>query len=139
MGIIDNIVSIHYYGVIEEFKAIGIDLQDLSYEHLRNKWTEKNYKTKVHYENGKIVGFVTIIDEEPIIYVSQKHQRKGIGSELLEQSYIRDVWVMKGNTKAEKFYEKNGFNPTDSRETTKLGHDITEIKWVKDENLENLK
>ena len=39
---------------------------------------------------------------------------------------------MKGNTKAENFYRKNGFNPTDSRETTKLGHKITEIKWVRD-------
>ena len=71
---------------------------------------------------------------EPMIYVDPEHQRQGVGGKLLKISNVRSVWVMEGNIKAENFYRKNRYKAVDSRETTKLGHDITETKWVKNEN-----
>lgn len=127
---LEEVATIHYNGLIEEFKAIGIDAS-INYNHLINMWWNHDPAT-LYYKDEKVVGFITEFVGESMIYIDPDYQRLGIGSELLNETDIDTVWVMKGNTKAENFYKKNGFKPTDSRETTKLGYKITEVKWVKD-------
>ncbi len=135
MGRIEEIAEIHHKCLTEEFKTIGLEVS-INSQHLKEKWKENQDNIKTFTQGGKVIGFITT-DSEPMIYVDPEYQRQGIGGKLLKISNVKSVWVMKGNTKAENFYRKNGFKPTDwslsySRETTKLGHDITEIKWVKD-------
>ena len=135
MRIIDEIANIHYSGLTEEFNAIGITTR-INYNHLRKMWgqriregnkvvlTERNKK-------GKTIGFLAIFDDNPMVYVDNSYQRRGIGKRLLELSKVDTVWVMLGNDKAQEFYRSQGFEPTKSREVVKLGHNITELKWVK--------
>ena len=111
---------------------IGIEVS-INSQHLKEKWKKNQDNIRTFTQGGKVIGFITT-DSEPMIYVDPEHQRQGIGGKLLKISNVKSVWVMKGNEKAENFYKKNGFKPTISRETIKLRHEITEIKWVKDEN-----
>jgi len=131
LGIVEEIAKIHYEGLIEEFKAIGIDA-DISRNHLESMW--ELYSDNIiatHKKKGKVVGFLGLWKGKPMIYVDSKYQRQGIGSELLNKVYAGVVWVMEGNTKAENFYRKHGFKPVSARETSKLGHSIIETKWVR--------
>ena len=132
MGKVEEIAQIHHEGLLEEFKAVGIDAT-ISHDHLVDMWGKYAHETLTFSQDGKILGFLGLFDGSPMIYVSLKHQREGIGSYLLQNAKIKFVWVMDGNAKAENFYKKHGFNPTESRELTKLGHKITEIKWIRDE------
>jgi GNAT superfamily N-acetyltransferase len=128
LGKVEQITKIHYNGLVEEFKAVGIEA-DIDYKHLKKKWKEQQDKVKTYTEDGKILGFITT-EKEPMVYVDPEYQRQGIGSTLLKASNVRSVWVMNGNVKAEKFYYKNGFFPTVTRTTEKLGHKIDETRWV---------
>ena len=131
MGKIEEIAEIHHKCVVNEFKETGVTTT-INHGHLLEMWLKHDkIIVATHKKNGNVVGFMAIWDNESMIYVDPDYQRQGIGSELLKKINESEVWVMEGNTKAENFYKKNGFKPTDSRETTKLGHDITEIKWVK--------
>ncbi len=133
MGTLDEIAHIHYKGLSDEFGEIGLGV-NISYEHLRKKWEGYEDYVRTHKRDNRVIGFAGNIDGSLMIYVDPDYQRMGIGKRLLNEIDLPwlDIWVMKGNTKAENFYKKNGFNPADSRETTKLGHDITEIKWVRE-------
>jgi len=75
-----------------------------------------------YFEDGEIVGLVNAgkRDESTLvifqIYVHPSHQRKGIGSKLLQQALDRFPEVLKvvldvevGNKKGISFYEKHGF------------------------------
>ncbi len=131
LGRIEEIAEIHHKCLVEEFKTIGLEV-DISLEHLKKKWKQNQDNIRTFTQGGKVIGFITT-DSEPMIYVDPGSQRQGVGGKLLKISNVKSVWVMKGNEKAENFYRKNRFVPNDSRETTKLGHDITEIQWVKNE------
>ena len=131
MGKIEEIAEIHHKGLIEEFKTIGLEV-DISLTHLKKKWKQNLDNIKTFTQGDKVIGFITT-DTEPMIYVDPEHQRQGVGGKLLKIRNVNSVWVMNGNTKAENFYKKNGFFPVEFRETTKLGHNITETKWVKSE------
>jgi len=68
-------------------------------------------------EGKRIIGFLVLGYENPrtpFIYrigVSARTQSKGVGSQLLEKYVTGEcsVATMKSNTKAIRFYEKNGF------------------------------
>ena len=135
MGKIKEIATIHYNGLIEEFKAIGIDAK-IDYAHLEKMWNKRIWEGNKFIitqrnKNNKTIGFFAIFDNEPMIYIDYSYQRQGIGSKLLKRANISSVWIMIGNDKAQEFYRSQGFEPTDSRETIKLGHKITELKWVR--------
>jgi GNAT superfamily N-acetyltransferase len=129
LGRIEEIAEIHHKCLIEEFKTIGLEV-DISLKHLEKKWKQNQDNIKTFTRGGKVIGFITT-DSEPMIYVDPGYQRQGVGGKLLKISNVKSVWVMKGNEKAENFYKKNGFEPTESRKTTKLGHDLIETWWVK--------
>ena len=131
MGKIEEIAEIHHKCLLEEFKMIGIEV-NISLKYLKEKWKQNQDNVRTFTEDNKVLGFITT-DTEPMIYVDSEYQRKGIGSTLLKTSNVKSVWVMKGNDKAEKFYYKNGFQPTELRVVSKLGYEIMEMKWVRDE------
>ncbi|MTI80852.1 MAG: GNAT family N-acetyltransferase [Firmicutes bacterium] len=71
-------------------------------------------ETFVKELDGKIVGFISLIDDYiGGLFVSPEYQGKGIGSELIKKakSLRREltVEVYKDNIRAQKFYKKSGF------------------------------
>ncbi len=125
-----RIEEIHYLGLLQEFGQIGYKI-NIDYSYLKDKWADYKGSVVTEAVNGKIVGFATT--DEPMIYVDSDYQRQGIGSKLLKKANISCVWVANANVPANKFYERNGFKPTESREVVKLGCKLRENKWVKSE------
>ena len=96
--------------------------------------------TSVIEQNGRIVGYVQILDKEDRIHVqniaiSPEYQGKGIGSRILKnlqlQAAARQVPLRLGafrtNTLAQKLYERLGFRRTGATDThiemSWTGHD----------------
>ncbi|MDQ5984195.1 MAG: hypothetical protein RUMPE_01234 [Eubacteriales bacterium SKADARSKE-1] len=87
--------------------------------------------------NKKYSNFGEIVS----IYLIEKYFHKGIGTALLNAA-IDDLntvglknnclWVLKENISAQKFYLKNGFDPTDIEYNFKIsGKSLTDILFVK--------
>ena len=129
---------VHYMAWQETYKGL-IDaeyLAGLSVERSVKiaEWTWKN--TAVAVLDGKIMGFCGIsasrdedmpdAGEVQGIYLLQVAQGKGLGRMLMEDALKRlkaagytevILWVLKGNGKAMRFYEKAGFHPDGAEKT----------------------
>ena len=85
-------------------------------------------KTFVYCDEGKINGFISIIDSNFIgaLFVHTKSQGRGIGKSLLE--YVKNKYenielaVYKDNKKAVEFYKKDGFKIIKEQENEDSGH-----------------
>ena len=85
-------------------------------------------KTFVYCGEGKIKGFISIIDINFIgaLFVHTKSQGRGIGKSLLE--YVKNKYenielaVYKDNKKAVEFYKKQGFKIIKEQENEDSGH-----------------
>ena len=141
MGALNKIIKVHYEGIIDEFKAVGIDVS-LDYEHLKNKWYEGGILYNAAMREGNVMGFVAILDGEPAVYIARNYRRQRIGSRILKSASpeikeaLKAVRVMEGNTPAEKFYKKNGYRKMGGRprKVVKLGHTVYERKWKRSDN-----
>ena len=98
---------------------------------------------------GEIVGFVGVgpsrdADAEGelyTIYVHPDHWRGGIGRELIRagEERMRELgyrtvvlWVLDGNTRAQRFYESEGWAADRERRTIEfVGESIPEIRYTK--------
>jgi GNAT superfamily N-acetyltransferase len=129
MDWIREVATIHRNCSIMELDQIGLKLDiKHSVEWFMWMWSNQDCEILTHRIDRKIVGFVTNVDGEVMLYVDPEHQRKGIGSSLIPKEGA--MWVLDGNEIAEKFYEKNGFFKTDeSRETEMFEHKVTENLW----------
>jgi len=94
----------------------------------------KLYTAFVAEESGKIIGFVfhnNYFNSFGII-VKEEYHKKGIGTKLLKRVIDKlDTVVLsvdKGNKKAIKFYEKNGFKKVNEYIEMKLTKKIEEKK-----------
>jgi ribosomal protein S18 acetylase RimI-like enzyme len=99
-------------------------------------------------EAGSIVGFCAVgpsIDDDWgevfAIYVGPRHWRHGVGTELLtaaEQALVDAgysrvlLWVLKGNTRARAFYERQGWALGKPIRIEAIGGtDVTEVRYEK--------
>lgn len=74
------------------------------------------------------------------LYVLPEHMGSGLGSSLLrsamnallDEGYDRVyLWCIAGNDRAEAFYQRHGFRPTDERVEYRIGSgDVTDIRFV---------
>jgi RimJ/RimL family protein N-acetyltransferase len=98
---------------------------------------------------GEIVGFVGVgPSRDPdaegelyTIYVAPAHWGTGLGRELIrageermrELGYRRVVlWVLEGNTRAERFYESAGWSADGERRSIEFaGQSLPEVRYVK--------
>ena len=107
------------------------------------KWPDNLLVAK---DNGRVVGFVgygecrneDMADAGEIfaIYILSEYYGKGVGRalmdaalELLPQKRVA-VWVLQGNKRAIRFYQKCGFTADGKSEIKNLGAPITEIRMV---------
>ena len=72
------------------------------------------------------------------IYVLKEYYGKGVGCALMDAALelLKDndriaVWVLEGNERAIRFYEKCGFRFDGKKETITLGTPVTELRMVK--------
>ncbi|MBP3704989.1 MAG: GNAT family N-acetyltransferase [Clostridia bacterium] len=111
------------------------------------EWAWKDICAAVY--NGKIVGFCgcsaardedvgPTVGEVQGIYLLQEAQGIGLGRMLMEDALQRlraagysevILWVLKGNEKAIRFYEKAGFQPDGAEKTAVLGTPVTELRY----------
>jgi len=124
-----DIARVHLRGVIEEFRNIDKELDPkYTLKWFEDVWNQQTCKIKVHEENGKVVGFYTVIEGEVMLYVDPDYHRQGIGSKLLGDD--DSLWVIEGNFPAERFYHRHGFRRTwDERTVTIFGNKIKEVLW----------
>jgi len=107
------------------------------------KWPDNLLVAK---DGERVVGFVGYGDcrnddmkdagEVFALYVLAEYYGKGVGRalmdaalDLLPQDRVA-VWVLQGNKRAIRFYEKCGFRPDGKSDTKILGSPITEIRMV---------
>ena len=100
---------------------------------------------------GEVAGFVTCgacrdeqstdIGEIYAIYVLAAHQRKKVGYRLMNAAMDRldgydkvALWVLAGNEKAIRFYEKYGFRFDGKEKTVMIGSPCTELRMVYEKN-----
>jgi GNAT superfamily N-acetyltransferase len=72
------------------------------------------------------------------LYVAPEHWSTGAGRTLLaaaSEMLAADghpslaLWVLEGNTRARRFYERNGLRPTGHRRTVTLGAPVPEVRY----------
>ena len=99
--------------------------------------------------DGEIVGFVAVgPSRDPdaegelfTIYVDPAHWGAGVGRELIRagEERMRDLgcrtvvlWVLDGNTRAQRFYESAGWTADGERRTIDfVGQSIAEVRYAK--------
>lgn len=113
---------------------------------IAHKWTDYILVAK---DGDKVVGFVgyggckddglTDCGEVFSIYVLADYHGKKVGYELMNaaieklSAYIKiAVWVLKGNERAIKFYERYGFHFDGTEKAVKLGTPNTEVRMILD-------
>lgn len=92
----------------------------------------------VYSDNGKILAFISVIDEESFIgalFVSDECQGKGIGRKLIDHCkniYSElEVAVYADNKQAVGFYEKCGFKTVSQQKNSDSGHSEYIMQWVR--------
>lgn len=105
---------INFYPIFQDiqysFKEFNVF--DVSKQFLEDKEFMENCYV---YEDEVIKGFVCVIQQEiRKLYVDSFFQNEGIGKKLLdfakEQLNANQLWALEKNTKALRFYERNGFH-----------------------------
>lgn len=111
---------------------------------IAHKWTNNILVAK---DGDKVIGFVgygkyrddTLSDcgEVFAIYVLADYYGQKVGYELMNAAFEKlaaykhiAVWVLKGNERAIKFYEKYGFRFDGTEQEVKLGTPNTELRMI---------
>lgn len=107
--------------------------------------------TIVAVDGASICGFATIAPardadaagngELCALYVDPESWGRGVGVELISTARARLVdrgfqhatlWVLVGNIRAERFYQKDGWAPDGSRRTSRIwGANVEEVRYVR--------
>lgn len=123
---------------IDEVMRIWLESTVKAHDFIEKEYWEKNYnvvkevyipmaETFVYYEDRKIKGFISIIDNEFIgaLFVDVQNQGLGIGGKLLDYVNAKyknvNLAVYKMNEKAVEFYKNNGFKIIKEQENEDSG------------------
>jgi len=119
---------VHYTSWIETYTGLFDQeyFDRLSLERSIQIATEHPENTYVALEGGHVVGFACYMEardedvsntgEISAVYILKSHQKQGIGKQLMDACYKElsnynhiILWVLKTNTNAIAFYQKEGF------------------------------
>lgn len=107
------------------------------------------YVTYIAVESGKVIGFADFgayrgggienAGEVYAIYVLKEYYGRGVGTALMDKALscmsefeCAAVWVLSGNERAIRFYEKCGFAPDGEMQTITLGKETVMIRMTKE-------
>jgi len=131
-----------YGGLVEESYLEGVTLERC--QAMARKWTDNILVAK---DGDKVIGFAAYgrcRDEEAsdygevfAIYALSEYHGQKVGYELMNAAFKKlkeyetiVVWVLKGNEKAIKFYERYGFRFDGMEKEVMLGGRNTELRMV---------
>ncbi|BDH59416.1 GNAT family N-acetyltransferase [Tsukamurella sp. PLM1] len=118
-------------------------LAALSPQDRARRYTFDAVPTVIAEANGTIRGFVTYGERDGramiwALYVDPGHWDEGLGARLLNCALADlagqgrrtvDLWVLQGNTRAERFYLRHGLRPTGrTRRETLFGAEVEEFE-----------
>ncbi len=86
-------------------------------EEARERWSAFPGEIAVAEEDGRLVGFAAYDARELYgLYVLPSHQGRGLGSRLLDAAGpVEELWVLRDNAAARRFYERRGWRAADER------------------------
>lgn len=111
---INEIMEIWKEATIEAHKFISKDYWLKNYDVVKETYIPMA-KTYVYIEENKMLGFISIIDDEFIgaLFIDVSNQNKGIGTKLIEfakEKYSKlTLAVYTENHNAVEFYKRKGF------------------------------
>ena len=131
-----------YRGLMEASYLEGVTLERC--QAMARKWTDNILVAK---DGDKVIGFVAYgpcrdegasdFGEVFAIYVLAEYHGQKVGYELMNAAFEKleeyekiVVWVLKGNEKAVKFYERYGFRFDGVEKEVMLGGQNTELRMV---------
>ena len=148
----DGKAFVHYTAWTETYTGLMPEeyLSGRSLERQRQRTYDNPGNTLVAVADGKVVGFACFYPEardfvsvKPAaeigaLYVLEAWQRRGIGTALMRACISRlpplpvVLFVLRGNGKAIRFYEKNGFAFTGAQlEQSVTGGTLVELEMVR--------
>ena len=148
----DGKAFVHYTAWTETYTGLMPEeyLSGRSLDRQRQRTYEHPENTLVAVADGRVVGFACyhpaardFVSVKPAaeigaLYVLEAYQRRGIGSALMRACLSRmpplptALFVLRGNEKAIRFYEKNGFVFTGARlEQPVTGGTLVELEMVR--------
>ena len=130
-----------YAGLVDRGYLDALTLEKC--EAIARKWPDN---TLVAKQGERVIGFCAYgpcrnddlpgADEVIAIYVLAPYYGKGVGAALMRAALDRlqapqvAVWVLQGNGRAIRFYEKCGFRPDGCAKTITLGTPLTEVRMI---------
>ena len=148
----DGKAYVHYTAWTETYTGLMPDeyLASRSLERQRRRTHESPGNTLVAVADGQVVGFASFLPqardhvsvrpaaEIVALYVLRAYQRRGIGTALMRECISGvpplpvALFVLRGNEKAIRFYEKNGFAFTGTQlEQTVTGGTLVELEMLR--------
>ena len=94
-----------------------------------------NAETRVWVEEGKVAGFLSLVEGDHIgaLFVAPACQGRGFGNMLLEDAkkgrQLLSLAVYRENQGAERFYRREGFLPLEERVDEATGHPELLMAW----------
>lgn len=131
-----------YTGLIDGKYMEGITIEKCT--EIAYQWPDNLLVAK---DGDKVIGFVgygayrdnTLPDHGEIfaIYVLKEYHGKGVGYTLINTAFQKlseykkvAVWVLNGNDRAIRFYQRYGFDLDGMEQKIKLGTPITELRMI---------
>ncbi|MBF4692068.1 N-acetyltransferase [Fusibacter ferrireducens] len=128
---INEVMDIWLESTIKAHDFIPEDYWRKNYDMVKDVYIPQS-ETYLYIEDGKILGFVSIINKEFIgaLFVSRRQQGMGIGKKLIEFSKalykVLSLAVYKENYQAVRFYESVGFKCIREQ----LNEDTNEAEYI---------
>ena len=137
-----------YAGLVDQTYLDAMSLETSERYALRAFQTGQ-YSTFVAKDGERVIGFAGYgpyrgddledAGEVFAIYVLKAYYDQGIGRALMEaalanlREYSRVcVWVLRGNERAIRFYQRCGFSPDGAEKTLRLVTEVAEMRMVKE-------
>jgi len=132
-----------YPGLVDQNYLNALTLEKC--EEMAYRWPENILVAKDGEKIAGFVGYGKYHDDELkntgeifAIYVLKEYYGEGVGQQLMQEALnlIKEypqtaVWVLKGNDRAIRFYEKCGFQLDGKEEEIKLGTKVTEVRMIR--------
>ncbi len=132
---IETVVELWYKTSIIAHNFISNDYWEKNKEAMASEYLP-NSDTYLALENGKIVGFVTMVEDFlAAIFVDNKTQGKGVGKSLL--NYVKDkrtaiqLKVYEKNKKSLNFYKSQEFVIKSANKEEETGENELLMEWTR--------